>query len=170
MKNEHFFCRMLLIYLQLRRTHIVLCIFLLLLISYCFCVLYFMHYSYMCALSCSSRPAIVLYCFVGRETLCCLCLNKLLCIVLYINNSIVFLTMFCYFKYICQKMIKELLKTLQILLKSREISRSGFGPFLLACTDPYIRYRERGPIYTSSTFLLNEIFPSVFRLNAPHLE
>ena len=42
-------------------------------------------YSYMCALSCSSRPAIVLYCFVGRETLCCLCLNKLLCIVLYIN-------------------------------------------------------------------------------------
>ena len=35
---------------------------------------------YMCALSCSSRPAIVLYCFVGRETLCCLCLNKLLCI------------------------------------------------------------------------------------------
>ena len=83
MKNEHFFCKMLLIYLQLRRTQIVLCIFLLLHNSYCFCNLYFMHYSDMCALSYSSQPAIVLYCFVGRETLCCLCLNKLLCIVLY---------------------------------------------------------------------------------------
>ena len=47
-KHEHFCCRMLLIYLQLRRTKTLLyrCIFLMLLISYCFHVLYFMHYSY----------------------------------------------------------------------------------------------------------------------------
>ena len=52
------------------------------LMSHYIYVLHFMHLSYLCILSCSSRPAIVLYCLVGRETLCCLCLNKLLCIVL----------------------------------------------------------------------------------------
>ena len=45
--------------------------------------------------------------------------------------------MFCYFKYTCKEIIKYFLKMLQILLKSREISRSRSGPFSLACTDPY---------------------------------
>ena len=41
------------------------------------------------------------------------------------------------FKYTCKEIIKYFLKMLQILLKSREISRSRSGPFSLACTDPY---------------------------------
>ena len=51
-------------------------------ISYCFHVLYFMQ-SYM-FVYCRALLVPPLYvCFIGRETLCCLCLNKRFCIVLY---------------------------------------------------------------------------------------
>ena len=54
-----------------------------------------------------------------------------------INKFIIFLTMFCFFDYICLEFFNSFLKILKILLKSREISRSRSGPFSLACTDPY---------------------------------
>ena len=85
MKNAHLFFTMLQIYLHCHKSNfadVYMTIVVAYIISYCFHVLYFMQ-SYM-FVYCRALLVPPLYvCFVGRETLCCLCLNKRFCIVLY---------------------------------------------------------------------------------------
>ena len=72
-------------------------------------------------------------CFTQCHTYCIPTYSYYHSLTFNIHNFIIFLTIFCCFKYTCKEIIKYFLKMLQILLKSREISRSRSGPFSLAC-------------------------------------
>ena len=72
--------------------------------------------------------------------------------------------MFCYFKYTCKEIFKYFLKMLQILLKSREISRSRSGPIWTVFISLYrslYMYRVRGPIYSTKGCFGPESFRSL---------